>query len=47
MNKILSLDRDWEKLLNTRRQNTWLPKLYLLALMANSREAKADDRKTG
>ncbi len=40
MEKILTLNRDWETLLAKRPQNTWLPKLYLLAILADKGEGK-------
>lgn len=39
--RILTTDRNWDKLLNKHKNNTWLQKLYILSLLTDPK----DDRK--
>lgn len=40
MDKILSMDRNWNELLSKHKQNSWLHKLYILSLLTDCRENK-------
>jgi len=40
MERILTTQRDWNKLLKKHKNNTWLHKLYILSLLTDQQDIR-------